>query len=68
MNFLKKTSAYGLACTYLYITCTPGTHGDQKKVLDPPGSRVTDGCSHHVWCWELNLSPLEGEQAVLSIT
>jgi hypothetical protein len=49
---------------YLWITCTSGTQGCQKKMIRSLGSGFTDGCEPLCgWC-EWNLGPQE-EQSVL---
>lgn len=36
------------------------------KGIRSPGSGITDGCDWLCGCWELKLSPLEEQQALLS--
>ena len=37
----------------------------QKRVSDPPGTGVINGCELPCVCWELNLDPLEKQQLFL---
>lgn len=52
--------------------CIPGTHGGQKRVVPPPGTRVTDNCEpacqHNVNTWSRPLSHLPSPYNCLVIT
>jgi hypothetical protein len=39
---------------------------ESKKMSDPPGSGVTDGCELPCGCWDLNSGPLQERQKYLS--
>lgn len=39
----------------------------QKKVPDPPGTRVIDGCEPLCGCCELNPGPLQKQPVLLTV-
>lgn len=43
----------------MWITCVPGAHWDQRKALDPPRTRITDGNKPPCGFWEPNPGSLE---------
>jgi hypothetical protein len=50
-------------CTHI----SSGTHGGQKRVLDPLGLALEVDASCPAECWKLNLGPLKKQQVLLTL-
>lgn len=51
-------------CMYVHDSCV--RQGDQERAGNgSPGTEITNTCESPMWCWEMNLSPLEGQSALL---
>ena len=57
---------YVWLCLSVYISCIPGAYRNQKKVLDPSGTGITNSCELPWGCWELKLGPLEEQPVFLT--
>lgn len=52
-------------CLHACVMCTPDTHGSQKSA-GPIGTGIMGGCELPCGCWELNSSPLQVQQVLLT--
>ena len=58
---------YGCLSACLWTTCASGAHSIQERVLDPPGTGVTDSCELPCGHWKSNLGPLKVQPVILTI-
>jgi hypothetical protein len=61
-----------ILCVYVYLSvCMCTTFGkDSKEVrrgIESLGNRVTQTCELPYGCWEVNLSPLQEKQVLLTV-
>jgi hypothetical protein len=50
----------------MWFACVPGAHWGQKKALDAPGTRITDGREPPCGFWEPNPGSLLEQQVLLT--